>query len=63
MGRDCGRKRGSYKPFIVPQNTETAEGWRDSRTGLRLAPGAVQNWPSAKDEEYLKGELERMRRG
>jgi hypothetical protein len=40
------------KPFIVDQNTENWEGWRDPRTGVRLAPGAFQNWPSKNDEAY-----------
>ena len=42
------------KPFITEQNTEAQEGWRDPHTGLRLAPGAVQNWPDKEDERYIQ---------
>jgi hypothetical protein len=44
----------TVKSFIVEQNTEAQEGWRDPHTGLRLAPGAVQNWPDKDDEKYIK---------
>lgn len=47
------RMRSRDKPFILPQNTESTEGWRDKRTNIRLAPGAVQNWPTKDDEQYL----------
>ena len=32
------------------------EPWRDARTGVRLAPGAKRNWPSAADDEYIRKE-------
>ena len=28
--------------------------WRDKRTGLLLAPGAVKNWPTIGEEEQIK---------
>jgi hypothetical protein len=28
--------------------------WRDPRTGTRLAPGAIQNWPTRYEEEQMK---------
>lgn len=48
------KTRPTYKPFIVPQNTESTEGWRDPRTGIRLAPGGTQNWPTNEDEVYIR---------
>ena len=32
---------------------EQGKVWRARRTSTRLAAGAVQNWPSEKDEAYL----------
>lgn len=46
---------------IAEQNTEGTEGWRDLRTGIRLAPGAIQNWPTKQDEMYLGKLRERVR--
>ena len=46
---------------ILPQNTEAKEGWRDLRTGIRLAPGAIQNWPTKQDEMYIDKLRERVR--
>lgn len=54
-----GRER---KPYISPQNTESEEGWHDPRTGLRLAPGALQNWPCKKDEDYIKTTHKKLER-
>lgn len=51
------KKPSSRKPVkfsIVEQNTEAQEGWHDPHTGLRLATGAVQNWPDKEDEQYIK---------
>lgn len=42
------------KPFTLEQNTEGHEGWRDPYTGLRLAPGGIQNWADKEDERYIK---------
>lgn len=49
-----------HKPYILEQNTESTEGWRDPRTGVRLAPGALQNWPNASDQAYAKTVYKQM---
>ena len=36
--------------------------WRDPRTKTILAPGAVQNWPTPKEEEEMKRERIVMQR-
>ena len=46
---------------IPEQNMEKTEGWRDLRTGIRLAPGAIQNWPTKQDEMYLNKLYETIR--
>ena len=28
--------------------------WNDRRTGIRMAPGAVQNWPTRGEEKYIE---------
>ena len=39
----------------VPTNVTAAENaWRDSRTRVRLAPGAVQNWPTKHEEAAIQ---------
>jgi len=47
-------RRLEKKVSILTQNTEYEEGWRDVRTGIRLADGAIQNWPTKDDEKYIK---------
>lgn len=39
----------------------TAENvWHDARTGMRLAPGAIQNWPTKQDEKQILYERRMM---
>lgn len=30
--------------------------WRDKRTGTILAPGALQNWPTPREEQQMNAE-------
>jgi hypothetical protein len=46
------RKRVSF----WPAGARGEHVWIDPRTGIRLAPGATQNWPSKSDEQYIKAE-------
>lgn len=39
-----------------PTGTRHESEWYDPRTKLRLAPGAMQNWPSKEDDKYIKHE-------
>ena len=50
------RKRGSF----WPPGTRGEHEWVDPRTGIRLAPGAKQNWPSKSDEAFIKAERRAM---
>ena len=34
--------------------------WHDARTGMRLAPGAIQNWPTKQDEKQIRYERRMM---
>jgi hypothetical protein len=34
--------------------------WRDPRTKIRLAPGAVRNWPTRKDDDDMKADTRSM---
>jgi hypothetical protein len=33
---------------------EQQSDWRDPRTGIRLAPGAIQNWPTHSELRWIK---------
>ena len=44
----------THKSRFAQQLVDAENVWRDPTTGLRLAPGAIQNWPTRKDEAYLK---------
>jgi hypothetical protein len=35
--------------------------WCDPNTGLRLAPGAIQNWPTASTEHWLAQQKKHIR--
>ena len=35
--------------------------WRDRRTGIVMAPGAVRNWPTRAEEEEMNEENARLR--
>lgn len=50
------RKRVSF----WPAGARGEHVWIDPRTGIRLAPGATQNWPSKSDEQYIKAERRAM---
>lgn len=36
--------------------------WRDKRTGTILAVGAVQNWPTPKEEQQMMHEVAQFQR-
>jgi len=38
----------------VPSHATEAVGWSDPRTGIRLAPGALQNWPTREDDRHIE---------
>jgi hypothetical protein len=46
--------RNIHKPRAVFDYVATSETvWRDRKTGTRLAPGAVQNWPTRETEKWI----------
>ena len=46
--------RNIHKPRAVFDYVATSETvWRDRKTGTRLAPGAVQNWPTREMEKWI----------
>jgi hypothetical protein len=50
-----------HKPRAVFDFVRTSETtWRDPKTGTRLAPGAIQNWPTREAERWI---LEETKRG
>ena len=44
-----GRRPNKHHIDGVSENN-----WKDKRTNLIMAPGAVRNWPTIKEEEYMK---------
>ena len=44
------------KQKLYPLGRVGEQRWVDPRTHTRLAPGALQNWPSKSDGDYLKQE-------
>jgi len=47
--------RTRFKPRAVFNYVATNEAvWHDYETGTRLAPGAVQNWPTYSTEAWLQ---------
>lgn len=45
----------SMKDLSARSSFEDIE-WSDRRTGIRLSPGAIQNWPSASDEKLIQND-------
>ena len=46
--------RKKYKPLEVFDYVASSEAvWRDRKTGILLAPGAVQNWPTKAEEMWI----------
>ena len=56
---------GVYHPLEMPRRKRdprshwskgacAEDAWVDGRTGIRMAPGAVQNWPTPTEEKYIR---------
>ena len=44
-----GRRTNKHHIDGVSENN-----WKDKRTGTIMAPGAVRNWPTTREEEFIK---------
>jgi hypothetical protein len=47
-------------PEFFPGDVGRPSEWRDRRTGLILAPGAVQNWPTSSELLLMKKSRKEM---
>ena len=51
-----------YNARAVFDYVRTSESdWRDPTTGIRLAPGAIQNWPTREMERWILEEIKRSK--
>ena len=54
-------RKQQYKPLAVFNYMETNEAvWHDLKTGTRLAPGAVQNWPTRESEKWINEQVKML---
>ena len=54
-------RKQQYKPLAVFNYMATNEAvWHDLKTGTRLAPGAVQNWPTRESEKWINEQVKML---
>ena len=54
-------RKQQYKPLEVFNYVATNEAvWHDRKTGTRLAPGAVQNWPTRESEKWINEQVKML---
>ena len=46
-------KRRNKPPAVFDYQRTNEAVWRDPRTGTILAPGAIQNWPTKADQNFI----------